>query len=249
MFRFLKSKTTEKQSSTGINSSISIDQQIYKDVYSAQELLLAEANIILSKPTGYNEDRYKRLHEMYRLGFSNAAEVKEFKEMDIRRKDQEILKEKIEYYKQEYPLNKFISEDIVKTICEKYNLLLTTVRDYVAEIPEKNQDEIISFRIRRKDVREPHEIYRRMALMPRYHFQGFNNVKHDIAFENEKVTGQQLLIMAPAHKVNIKGKTKDGYILKIKDPIILQPVDKGYLIVSSWGFEAGDELVVNSTNN
>lgn len=248
MFNFLKTKQVAKQP-TVINDTISIDEQIYKDVYSAQELLLAEANSILSKPTGYNEERYSRLQEMHRLGFSNAAEVKEFKEMDNKRKEHEDIKSKIEYYQQTYPLHKFISEEAVKTICKKYNLLLTMTSDYIAEIPEKNQKEIVAFRVKRKDTREPYEVYRGMMFMPMFHYPRFNDQRDYEAYNNEKLSGKNLLIVAPEHKLKTEGKIKDGHILKIKDPIVLQPVTKGYLIVSSWGLEAGDELVVNSINN
>jgi hypothetical protein len=247
MFNFLKSKQVAKP--TVINDTISIDEQIYKDVYSAQELLLAEAKEILSKPSGYDEERYERLQKMHSLGFSNAAEVKEFKEMDNKRKEQEAIKSKIEYYQQTYPLHKFISEEAVKTICKKYNLLLTMTSDYIAEIPEKNQKEIVAFRVMRKDVREPYEVYRGMFFMRHFHYPRFTEPKQYEDWQNEKLCGKDLLIVAPEHKLKTEGKIKDGHILKIKDPIVLQPVDKGYLIVSSWGLEAGDELVVNSINN
>lgn len=248
MFNFLKTKQVAKQP-TVIDTTISIDEQIYKDVYSAQELLLAEANAILSKPSGYNEEQYQRLHEIHRLGFSNATEVKAFKEMDDERKKQEELKSKIEYYQQTYPLHKFINEDAVKTICKKYNLLLTMTSDYIAEIPEKNQKEIVTFRVKRKDIREPYEVYNEMFFMPRFHRPIFNDAKDYEAYQNERLCGKNLLILAPEHKLKTEGKIKDRHILKIKDPIVLQPVNKGYLIVSSWGFEAGDELVVNANHN
>lgn len=248
MFNFLKTKQVTKQP-TVINDTISIDEQIYKDVYSAQELILAEAKAILDKPSGYNEERHKRLQEMHQLGFSNAAEVKEFKELDDKRKEQEAIKSKIEYYQQTYPLNKFISKEAVKTICKKYNLLLTMTSDYIAEIPEKNQKEIVEFRVKRKDTREPYEVYRGMMFMPYSYFPIFNDCKDYEAYQNEKLKGKNLLIVAPEHKLKTEGKIKEGHILKIKDPIVLQPVEKGYLIVSSWGLEAGDELVVNSINN
>lgn len=242
MFNFLKLKKIV------INDTISIDEQIYKDVYSAQELLLAEAEEILSKPSGYNEERYERLQKMHSLGFSNAAEVKEFKEMDDKRKEQESIKSKIEYYQQTYPLHKFISEVAVKTICKKYNLLLTMASDYIAEIPEKNQKEIVSFRVIRKDVRTPYEVYRNLFIT-HHDIPRFTETKQYEDWQNEKLCGDKLLIVAPEHKLKTEGKIKDGHILKIKDPVVLQPVDKGYLIVSSWGLEAGDELVVNSINN
>ena len=67
--------------------------------------------------------------------------------------------------------------------------------------------------------------------------------------DDKFINGKNLLIIAPEHKLNVsKGKIEDN-VLKIKDPIVLQPVKEGYLIVSSWGLEASDELVVNKINN
>jgi len=230
--------------------TISIDEQIYKDVYSAQELLLNEAKSILSKPTGYDEEKYNRLQKMHSLGFSNAAEVKEFKDIDNKRKEYEKIKDKIEYYNFNYPLNKFIDKETVEKICKKYNLLLTQARDYIAEIPEKNQKEIVDFKVKRKDAREPYEVYRGMFLrMPNFRMPSYDNIGSYEKCQNEMLVGQDLLIIAPEHKLNTEGKIRDGHILRIKDPIVLQPVEEGYLIVSSWGLEASDELVVNNKMN
>lgn len=33
------------------------------------------------------------------------------------------------------------------------------------------------------------------------------------------------------------------------DPVTLQPVKGGYLILAAWGDEASDEIVVNQNNN
>ena len=68
---------------------------------------------------------------------------------------------------------------------------------------------------------------------------------------DEKISGKDLLIIAPERKIDTKGKVKDGHILKIeiKDPVVLQPVNDGYLILSSWGLEASDELISNPINN
>jgi len=37
--------------------------------------------------------------------------------------------------------------------------------------------------------------------------------------------------------------------IKIKDPVVLFPVNKGYVIITAWGAEASDPLVVNETMN
>lgn len=60
-----------------------------------------------------------------------------------------------------------------------------------------------------------------------------------------------LKICAPLKDMEIpKGKEIKGYkIQDIPDPVVLQPVKGGYLIVTAWGDEASDELVVNEISN
>lgn len=41
-------------------------------------------------------------------------------------------------------------------------------------------------------------------------------------------------------------KTKFNHV---PDPVVLYPVDKGYIIVTAWGDEASDQLVINHQNN
>jgi tetratricopeptide (TPR) repeat protein len=231
-----------------IKNDVSIDVQIYNDVYSAQEILLQEAKSILEKAIDVNQEKYVLLEEMNRLGFANAEEVKAFTEYKQKMQKQKDISEAIKYYKETYPFNKFINEESVDVICKKYGLVLSTVDNYIAEIPLKNQKEIISFRVKEKDVRIPYEAFRnfRPRLMSlRYPMS--------VDFINEKevdnmVCGKDLLIIAPKHKFK-KGLVQEGNVLKIDDPIVLQPVKHGYCIVSSWGLEAGDELVVNEINN
>lgn len=84
--------------------------------------------------------------------------------------------------------------------------------------------------------------------MPRY--IGFHT-EWDKKWDEEKIDPKSLLIIAPPHKLYTAGKEVIGHIatIVIKDPIVLQPVNFGYIIVSSWGLEASDELVVNEINN
>lgn len=56
-------------------------------------------------------------------------------------------------------------------------------------------------------------------------------------------------ICAPERDFNTRGwEVRDGHIL-VWDPVVLQPVKNGYLIVTAWGPEAKDELVVNQKMN
>jgi hypothetical protein len=56
-------------------------------------------------------------------------------------------------------------------------------------------------------------------------------------------------ICAPQTDFNTSGYVvKEGYIL-VYDPVVLQPVRDGYLIVTAWGIEGTDELVINQNQN
>lgn len=230
---------------TLVKNDVSIDAQIYNDVYSAQELLLQEAKSILEKAIDVNEEKYVLLEEMNRLGFANAEEVKAFNEYKDKLKYESEISEAIEYYKKTYPLNRFIDMKSVNVICEKYGLVLSTVNNYIAEIPLKNQKEIVNFRIKERDIRFPKEVYPfRAPTLSR-----LRSRTEPLLVSEIMVCGKNLLIIAPKHKFDTRGLIQEGNVLKIDDPIVLQPVNKGFLIVSSWGLEAGDELVVNSINN
>lgn len=77
-------------------------------------------------------------------------------------------------------------------------------------------------------------------------------------YDNEKKTKLEkeqptFKICAPKEDFNTMGyEIKDGYRL-VYDPIVLQPVSKdgidGYLIVTAWGDEAKDELVISQDKN
>jgi len=65
-------------------------------------------------------------------------------------------------------------------------------------------------------------------------------------------------IVAPQKDFNMDGHVLNGFKIEKEapqvtffpdDPIVLQPVKGGYLIVTAWGPEASDPAVVNSINN
>lgn len=63
---------------------------------------------------------------------------------------------------------------------------------------------------------------------------------------------QGLQICAPIKDMDTTGmKISRGYKLvkHVPDPVVLQPVNGGYLILTAWGDEASDPLVVNEINN
>lgn len=226
-----------------IAKQVSIEQKVHEDVYSAQDLILKEADRIINEPFKHGGKKIEQLLELHELGFNMVKEVKDTKEtIDAKKKHQKVS-DFIKYYSAEYPLYRFIDEESVNNICNKYNLYLTYSNRYIAEIPDKNIEEIINFRVKRKDYRE---VSRGLMfhISPMYDMSTFNTKP-----QGDSIKGKDLMIIAPEHKLNTQGLTKIGRTLVKDDPIVLQPVNGGYLIVTSWGLEAADELIVNKINN
>lgn len=76
-------------------------------------------------------------------------------------------------------------------------------------------------------------------------------VKRDLVYIQRQRRGSALQICAPLKDMETKGMDISNYKISehYPDPVVLHPVNGGYLIVTAWGDEASDELVVNQTNN
>lgn len=72
---------------------------------------------------------------------------------------------------------------------------------------------------------------------------------------NQSYRDNGLMICAPVKDMDMNGMTiEKGYRMRevpkeIPDPVVLHPVKGGYLILTAWGDEASDPIVVNNINN
>jgi len=207
-------------------SNVELIEDIHNEVYSAHYLLLKEAENILNKPI--DESKVQDYQNLIKLGFDNEKNIKEHKEEVQKIEQSKKTKQTIDYYSFKYPFNKFINEESVIRICNKYGLLLTDVNRFIGGIPEINQKEIINFKIDKKDL------------------------PYSYSKESEYTSGTGLFIIATRDQLNMKSARVQGHklvdIVK-EDPIVLQPVKEGYLIVSAWGIEASDKEVQNPKFN
>lgn len=267
--------------------------EIHHEFETAAEKLLDEANEIINSQPKVNESKINLLKN---LGFKQVKEVQEGSEIIAKI---ELSKEQIElvnYYQQNYPFNKFITEEQVKTICHKYNLVCGNVDRFKGFVPEKNVNEIVNFKLKeeesnsiiinftpyksnkqielilknaeiRKSNTEYFHIYNRnnQSEYKSYAFQSDNGINfygddlYDIFGYKHLGSGRftlesnNLKICAPVKDMDISGlELKEGYKLEkqhIPDPVVLQPVKGGYLILTAWGDEASDPLVVNQNFN
>src|SRR5436189_6147045 len=110
-------------------------EQIHKDFYGAEERLYVEA-IGLSK--GTLVEKSSKAERLKKIGFGKAATIKQDEELKKKRAVAGHILHAIEYFRTYYPQHKFITEAEVKTLCEKYGLLLGDASGYTGDMPEKN---------------------------------------------------------------------------------------------------------------
>ncbi len=254
--------------------------EIHHEFETAADKLLVQAKGIIKEAESKDAVKVSRLES---LGFKQTAQVIELKPL----LQQAVLsKEQVEllsYYQQNYPLNKFITEDQVKIICHKYNLVCGEVSRFKGFVPEKNLKQIESFKLKDNDkgLLLSNGLFLENAIVKmsnygnywhifknkgeKYAFQSndgerfYANDEHDIFSLRDKgnmnfnILNKTLQICAPVKDMDISGfELVDGYKLQkkhIPDPVVLQPVKGGYLILTAWGDEQYDPLIFNEIQN
>lgn len=92
------------------------------------------------------------------------------------------------------------------------------------------------------------------GYLTEYGYPSIANGISDVDGVSEDTT---MMICAPRSEFNIKDlNEKEGFLTKKvtveydhDDPVVLYPVERGFLIVTAWGPEASDPAIVNSINN
>lgn len=258
-----------------------IIEQIHEDFYTEVDKLLSYAKI-KEDNSSKNPELLDKANRLRKFGFTGTSTVEladseESRVGNINREneDKDRLKEVINYFSVKYPMYKFITEDSVKKICEKYNLIYGDVKNFKGDVPEKNLQDIENFKIKDEDLcfeRRYSYTYRNYKFdsfihIDSEHVNSFFYAKNTRAnlsnSSSDPSTGLKytvylspLEIAAPLKDFNTeKMQIEDFKLSKIEipDPVVLQPVlykgSKYYLIVTAWGDEASDELVVNQILN
>lgn len=261
-----------------VKSNEQLIEEIHENFFTEVDKLLAEAKISRSLDTDKQEliDKCERLKK---LGFTNTKEVKEaeaeierLKQLKIENENKATLIQAIEYFSVRYPQYKFITEDSVLKICNKYGLVYGEISRYIGDVPEKNLRHIEQFEVDVKDecfyYEHGYSDWRigRRTISKKY-IDNAENEKMDnrnkenhlmsLDFRSFEInTKCPLEIAAPVKDFNMEGmEVKNFKISKIEipDPVVLKPVifggQKHYLIVTAWGEEASDEIVVNQKMN
>lgn len=232
-------------------ADVSVIEEIHNEFDTATERLLSEAKNILANADKIKQEKADRLK---RLGFGQAKEVAETKAQIEEQRKSEALAKSILYYQTYYPSNKFITEEEVIRICKKYGLVWGDVHYYKGDVPEKNLQEIEQFKLRQEDMQvrtnldDYYEGQMRNMMRSRMAFPSYSEAPTEII---ERYVAPPFKICAPQKDFDTRNMivSKDLKLMEINDPIVLQPVKDGYLVVSKWGMEASDDNLVNEKMN
>jgi hypothetical protein len=259
MFNLFKKKQSNDNVSlqTKETSYPAIVDEIHNEFYTAGENILNEATSLLKELEQKDLAKGERLAS---LGFSKTREAVVAIESKNKIANTKEIADLVVYYQHNYPNNKFITEKQVEQICKKYSLVFGEISMYKGFVPENKLKLIEDFKVNSNDIGVVKAFYSSdpyvscffdLKNVSKWRINDFNNgepIIHDNWYYKKDI---KLKIVAPLKDMEIpKGQELVGYkIQNIPDPVVLQPVNGGYLIVCAWGDEASDEIVVNQTMN
>lgn len=215
-------------------------EQIHKEVMSFE-------------PIPFDEVKAKRLQK---LGFNVAQGMED-----------ESDSEPIGYYGSKYP-HKFISYKALQRVMNKYGLRRGDLRDFTGFVPEKNLEEMESFKLKKKDWSiDTTKTFLLQHDSSMYQLDSFSFGRKEISKEMAELMHKEskekegafiqvekikLQIVAPRHEMGKSSKSAKPIV----DPIVLCEVrhpseieNCGFIIVTAWGDEASDEIIVNEKSN
>jgi hypothetical protein len=203
---------------------------------------------------------------MKNLGFENITLVKNYdreKESNFRLSQKKSLllsqakciSNDVSNFKSIYPFHKFIYYSQLIPICEKYNLVLGPVNQYIGNIPEKNVKEISVFDYskctKKLNFNDNEPIFNQSKYAVRYNTKlyicapkkQFNEGLSQIGIEifNDKYSNLKFKDYKP------KKKNEDPIVLL---PVMVEmPNQIGFIVISKWGLESDDiDLQVDINN-
>lgn len=249
-----------------------IIEEIHHSFFTEVDNLLASAKISNSLSTD-KQVLINKCARLKALGFTKTkevveaeAEIKRLDDLKTANKEKETLIKAINYFSFKYPHYKFITESSVKEICEKYNLVYGEISKYIGDVPNVNLKHIEDFKISENDECYLHKVTHldfMSSRVVREKFMDFKEYKSITSELNQmhfswRETNEKcpLEIAAPLKDFNMDESEVKGFKIskiEIPDPVVLKPVifegQKHYLIITAWGLEASDEIVVNNKMN
>jgi hypothetical protein len=238
-------------------------QKFIKSVFEGNDTNIKRLSGEIRAMRVYTPEEIRRFEKYEVLGFSGKPDYVEYKNLLRNREELEAELKARQYYDRKYPFNKFILDKQLQKIMGKYNLLIDTVDNYIGDIPEKNLEDMIRFKIDKRDLLSDSSKFRetnRSSNVFTPYPKAYEEMKEKWFWEAER---WKLRILAPAHMFKEGRGKKNATELSRqleKDPIVVCPVNKspnnhskdpysGNLIVTAWGLEALDSMIFDQKMN
>lgn len=172
------------------------------------------------------------------------------------------------YYAERYPLYRYISKKKLQEVCEKYNLYIAEIGKYTGDIPMTSLRAVADFKetgLRAEDWPYGTETDRRKLERLTKEYRATMNyswwkrlsgaekkkLKHEAQvprYSWRRESGLHICANIKDLNMQVQDRIEGRFIVK-DDPIVVQPVNHGYLIITAWGPESFDEDVINPINN
>lgn len=259
----------EKQKKTPLE----IVKEIHQKVLTSGERCLQELKVV--EASTMMQD-YDLIQKMEARGFGKTKEIVEKKaELEKNKLSLERAKN-VKHYGLHY-VQKYIPFEDMEAICKEYNLIMGADKHYIGSIPTRSQLEIVNFKLRDEDIIYQKGVFKSISSSLDGNTrtsQGtieWSEIEKD-QYMHETKRGTELIqnnnrthyitnadyfiLCAPKEMFELEGVIVDGVQMKevieikeIHDPICLQPVRNGFLVVAVWGEELAIEAMKNPKFN
>lgn len=256
-----------------VKTPLEIVKEIHHKVLTSGERCLEESKVIQASTTMQD---YDLVQKMEARGFGKTKEVIE-KKAEIEKNRLAIERAKNVQHYGLYYTQKYIPVEEMEAICKEYNLIMGADKHYIGSIPTRSQLEIVNFKLRDEDVIYQKGVFKSISsavdgnertlkgtiewseIEKEQYMQetmrGTNLIKDNN--RTHYITNKDYFILcAPKEMFELEGVIVDGVQMKevieikeIHDPICLQPVKNGFLVVAVWGEELAIEAMKNPKMN
>lgn len=196
--------------------------QIHAELYEA-------ATVSRPKPIGAHPEPDEQVQTLLAMGFSNQEAVLAYRRQEATHLEavsthtrQQALWQQQRHYALRYPNYKFIPHEALQHVATKYGLLVRGTSHFTGPIPPAN-------------IREMQRFLATVVVQPDDY--------------NESLYFERFLIAAPRDQFVAEPQRSWPSEWLLDDPLVLQPVQGGYLVITAWGDEAADPDVLNERNN
>jgi hypothetical protein len=227
-------------------------KRIQRTIRDRQDALVRAARSIIAEAETPATDEHADW--LKRLGFTGSNAVREQDRIRSNAEKMRTDMERHEEYAMKYPGFRFVSEAVMKAVCEKYKLVIGEVDRYLGDVPEWAAKVVENSGVQAETYNVcfkwsssnhgwasfPTASEARTVLNDRF------NRNPDLEIRRVNT----LLIAAPKRLMRINAREKvRGHRIVRRDPIVMVEVPGGYIVLAAWDEEGRDPRILNPGNN